>query len=202
MKKSIEEIWQDNKLDVSKNITPRIDAIYQKRSNLLVARIGRFVKAELILLCGIAVVCISALIFFRLDVWFVLLAVVSFLVWLYLGFSQLSGLQATPLQTNSYHYLIEVQRKLRAFTGFNKNLTLMMVFLLISPLLINTYLLNQDKTLGEIFGWGGIAGNPVLIFLILPISLFIAHSIFRWYVNTGERYSSKLSGMIQEMESL
>jgi len=202
MEKSIETIWREGFLKEDALIVPKLNDLYNQKSQQLIEKLIRKMQFEVNMLIPMSIVITIANSILGGHIVWGLLSTVSFIPFFFLGRKQLKSVKDIRYDLNCYKYLKEVERKLSEILKFNMRLTMLVLFLVLFPMLIYTYINQYGKTFGEIFGAPEIGGSALLIFLLLPIMLLVTWGAFKLAIKIGYKERTKMQMLIENMEEL
>ena len=204
MEKSIEKIWKNGFLNEDL-LTPKIKSLYNQKSISLVESIINKFKKNVLLLIPLGILAFIFNIALENDnaIFWGIISAIPFFGWFFLGKKQLKAIKEIDYKSNSYDYLVSIQKKMNHIRSFNKRLIITCVPLGFLPMLIYTYYNNQGKTIGEIFGIDGLNYPTLAIFLLIPIltiiTVLIADFLFK---NSLKSKTLDIDSLIKEMEEL
>ncbi|MEQ8881903.1 MAG: hypothetical protein RLQ12_19835 [Cyclobacteriaceae bacterium] len=216
MEKSIETIWKEGFLNTGEFIVPKLNNMYNKKSEHLVDKFTRMFRINLI-----AIVAGSFLI--MLMAWIIQIPYmgIGFFIMLntlaYLNYKLMEGLHEIDKNVNSYQYLKTFESWLKKMISFNQQFARILypsVFLSLvagfwfGPFggdIPGNHLANRLTDLSpEVLLVFGIPYYLLIaLVLIMVLLAFAAGRIYRWDLNVVYgRVLSKLDEMIADMEEL
>jgi hypothetical protein len=202
MEKSIEQIWKEGFINEKALIAPKLNDIYNQRSHNLIDKLIRKMEFEVKLLIPMSIFVGIINTFIAEHIVWGILSFIPFIPFFIMGRKQLKSVRNLDYNLNCYEYLKSVDQKFKSILRFNEKMTVIVVAIFLFPMLLYTYFNQQDKTFGEIFGASEIGGSNLLIFLILPVILFISWGIFRIASKVIYKERVKMQVLIEDMEAL
>lgn len=204
MNHSIEEIWKNGFINKPLEV-PKINNLYNLKSINLAKKIHQSFKLEVLL--NIPIIIILFCFNLWLDNDFALLwgviCVLPSVFWLIVGLKQLQYIKQISYLSNCHQYLISLQNAMNRILHYNKNLAIISVPAILTPLIIFTYYNQKGKTIGEIFGLPNLDLSTLYIFLLIPIVSILSYLIINIiYKTQNATYTTKISALIKDIEEL
>ncbi|MFD0963601.1 hypothetical protein [Pseudofulvibacter geojedonensis] len=202
MEKSIETIWENGFLNNQDLIAPRLNEIYNKKSQHIVEVLVKKMENEVVLLFIITFFnLVLGSILAKSFVWGIICAL-TVIPWIFVAKKQLQAIKHIEFTVNCYDYLKRVREKLKQITMFNFKLSVLSVPIVLTPLLIYTYFNNIDKTFGEIMGNANLGGSNKLIFIFIPVVTILSALFFKIMLRLGNKTAKKIEQIVKDMEEL
>lgn len=202
MKKSIETIWRDGFLKATDLSAPRLNNLYNQKSQHITDSLIKKMRKEMWLMIPASIIpviiCIAVGNHF---IW----AIISFLIsipWFFIAKKHYEEIKNIDYSDNCYDYLKQVKDNLTRITNFNQKLSVYSVPVILFPMLIYTYFNNIDKTFGEIVGNAALGGSNLWIFLFLPIMTLFSYFLFKFMLRVGSSVGNKINRLLIDMEEL
>jgi hypothetical protein len=168
MEKSIEEIWSEGFLDNNALIAPRINNLYNQKSQLLIEKFKRIIKMD-----QISILPLGVLLMIGFSIWesvllggYVLILVIALFV---LNQSKLKALNKIDCLANSYQYLSEFKKYFKSTIAYYTKLIGLGMPLTILP--VYWYLFQNSDKYEQIiakFHWAFI------VFVFAGLGIFLA----------------------------
>lgn len=202
MKKSIEAIWKEGFLVSSDLSVPKLNDLYNQKSQHVTEDLIKRMRREMWLLIPASIIpAVISIVVGNHFIW----AIISFLVtipWFFIARKQYEEIKDIDYSDNCYNYLKKVKDKLTRMTHFNQRLSVYSVPVILLPMLIYTYFNNINKTFGEIVGNTELGGSNLWIFLFLPIMTLFSYFLFKIILKVGNSVGKKINKLLLDMEEL
>jgi uncharacterized membrane protein len=202
MEKSIETIWKEGFLKSINLHVPRLNDLYNQKSQHVTDDLIRKMRKEMWLMIPASIM--PAIISIAVGNHFIW-AIISFLItipWFFIAKRHYQEIKNIDYTNNCYNYLKQIKEKLERITKFNQKLSVYSVPVILLPMLIYTYFNNIDKTFGEIVGNAELGGSNLWIFLFLPIMTLFSFVLFNFFFQVGNTIRKKINTMLLDMEEL
>ena len=212
MENTIESMWKEGFLNEKAAVVPKINDLYNQRSKLLIDRITKMFKVNLLAIVAMAV--LIPIIFYFIDaLWQGLATTVLFLALAWYSKRQVTEVKTIDQGTNSYEYLTSYRQWLRDM--LHKSEKIMRYFYPINVLIAISIILSawhqqeelQMKMMNHFPDLTYIESIPLIALIILGtlflLSILFSRKIYRWDVGlVYGRVFNKLDETISEMEKL
>ncbi len=200
MEKSIENIWKKGFLNQESNQAPKIEALYNKKSLLLVEKIKQTYKKDNLAIIPIAIIGLLGCLYFGK----ILFGIYLFLLLMslfYLNKRALNPLEKLELNTSSYAYLVSYRN---CIWGIIKSYT--KVFALVAPITLaaGCYIYFKDTLWFQEFINNQEIGKIILVTIVtLSTVSLLCTAVYRATTElTYGNYLRNLNTIISDLEEL
>ncbi|MCH2196321.1 hypothetical protein [Kordia sp.] len=203
MEKSIEHIWKEGFINNETLTIPKIENLYNQKSQHLGDKIMRVLHAEPKTLLLMAVIFLVGNYAIGNSFWSGSIGSIWCIVWYFITKKQVQKIESVQKETNCYSFLKSLHKLLLQRKAATARLLWAATPAMLIPLIIYTYSNQYEKNFGEIFGVETLNFPNEGLFAIIPLATVF--SVVVYHVSFQLGYGSimnKLKQLISDMESL
>ncbi|WP_298512263.1 hypothetical protein [uncultured Kordia sp.] len=203
MEKSIEHIWKEGFMSTETLVAPRIENLYNQKSQHLGDKIMRVIHAEPQTLLLMAVIFFIGNYAIGNSLWSGSIASIWCIIWYFITKKQVQKIEVATKETNCYDFLKSLHRLLLQRKAATARLLWIAAPAMLVPLVIYTYYNQYDKNFGEIFGLESLNYPNEWLFAFIPLGTIFTIAIYHIAFKTGYGpILNKLSQLISDIERL
>ncbi|WP_420572163.1 hypothetical protein [Kordia sp.] len=203
MEKSIEHIWKEGFMNNDALVAPKIQNLYNQKSQHLGDKLMRMLHTEPKVLLMMAVVFLVGNYAIGNSFWSGSIASIWCIIWYFIVKKQIQNIEEANKEVNCYDFLKSLHRLLLQSRNSVTKMLWIATPMLVLPMAIYTYYNQYDKNFGEIFGVESLAYPNELLFAIVPLATVFSVVFYRFSFKLGYGpIADKLKLLIQDMESL
>lgn len=201
MEKSIENIWKNGFIQSNELIAPKVIAFYNMKSKMSISKEEDKMRLGAYLMIPAAALMVLINYFVGNDLIWGLLSAAVMIPWTFLGLYQLKRIKKIDFQDNCYQYLLAFKLKRDQLTKFNRNLGLLSIPIIMTPMIIYSCIKKSHENLGEMLGIDALAISNWYLFLLIPIMLLLSYFVSTLIINRSNK-KDPINKLIRDMDEL
>ncbi|MGH1385680.1 hypothetical protein [Kordia sp.] len=203
MEKSIEHIWKQGFINNETLTAPKIENLYNQKSQHLADKLMRMLHTEPKVLLILSVVFLIGNYLIGNSLWSGSIGSIWCIIWYFFVKKQIQNIENANKETNCYDFLKSLHKLLLQ----SRNTTAKMLWIgtpaLVLPMAIYTYYNQYDKTIGKIFGVESLQYPNEWLFAIVPLATIFSVAFYRFsFKMSYGPIATKLKQLINDIESL
>ena len=203
MEKSIEHIWKEGFINNETLMIPRIENLYNQKSQHLGDKLMRMLHSEhkaLLIMAGVFLIGNYAI---GNSLWSGSIASVWCIIWYFITKKQVQNIEAANKETNCYKFVKSLHKLLLKSKKATERMLWIGTPALVIPLAIYTYYNQYEKNIGEIVGVESFNYPNEWIFIMIPLTTLFSILFYRIAFKIGYGpIVNKLKQLIDDMENL